>query len=201
MASEHVIVVCFDEPSKASDALGVLKQCDADDRLQLKSAGVVERKATGELHTIDGWDNDGPVGMASGALIGMLIGVLGGPVGVLIGWGAGATAGSVYDVGRSVASDEALTDLSTAIPAGSTAVIAYVEEYAVEVVDGEMKKLGGEVTRRSLADVLVELEAADEAAAAAAREARHTLHEQRKAEITASLDQRVGKLKEKLHVS
>jgi hypothetical protein len=46
-----------------------------------------------------------------------------------------------------------------------------------------------------------ELEAAEEAAEAAAREARRTLHEKRKAELTANLDARVGTLKEKLHVS
>jgi hypothetical protein len=47
-----------------------------------------------------------------------------------------------------VTSDEALTVLGTAIPAGSTAVIADVEEPAVEVIDVEMKKLDAEVTRR-----------------------------------------------------
>ena len=45
-----------------------------------------------------------------------------------------------------------------------------------------------------------ELEATEMAAEAAAREARKTLHEQHKAEATANLDERVGKLKEKLHV-
>jgi hypothetical protein len=34
-----------------------------------------------------------------------------------------------------------------------------------------------------------------------AREARRALHEKRKAELTAGVDKRVGKLKEKLHVS
>ena len=38
--------------------------------------------------------------------------------------------------------------LGQAIPTGSTAVIASVEESAVEVIDGEMTKLGGTVTRR-----------------------------------------------------
>jgi hypothetical protein len=57
------------------------------------------------------------------------------------------------------------------------------------------------VTRRSLAEVLDELDAADVAADAAAREARKELHQQRKAEMSADLDERVGKLKEKLHVS
>ena len=139
--------------------------------------------------------------MASGSLIGMLIGVLGGPLGVLVGWGSGALMGGAFDVDRAVTSDEALTVLGQAIPTGSTAVIASVEEPAVEVIDGEMKKLDGEVTRRSVAEVMGELEAAEDAADAAAREARRTLREERKAELHAGVDERMGKLKEKLHVS
>ncbi len=57
------------------------------------------------------------------------------------------------------------------------------------------------MTRRSAADVMDELEAVEAAADAAAREALRTVHEQRKAEVHADVDERMGKLKEKLHVS
>jgi uncharacterized membrane protein len=201
MAQENVVVVGFTEPSKAYQALSVLKECDADGRIGLESAAVVERTATGELQISESADNVGLVGTASGSLIGMLVGVLGGPVGVLLGWGAGALMGGAFDVERAVTSDEALTVLGRAIPPGSTAVIASVEEPAVEVIDGEMKKLDGEVTRRPVAEVMSELEAAEEAAEAAAREARRTVRAKHKAEVTASVNERVGKLKEKLHVS
>ena len=80
-------------------------------------------------------------------------------------------------------------------------MIAGVEEPAVEVIDGEMAKLGGEVTRRPLNEVMSELEAAERAAEAAALEARKTLLEERKVEVKADFDERVGKLKETLHVS
>jgi uncharacterized membrane protein len=201
MVQENVVVVRFTEPSKAYQALSVLKECDADGRIGLESAAIVEREPQGELRFPEGTDNVGPVGMASGSLIGMLVGVLGGPVGVLVGWGAGALMGGAFDVDRAVSTDEALAVLGRAIPPESTAVIAEVEEPAVEVVDAEMDKLGGEVTRRSVAEVVGELEAAEAAADAAAREARRTLRETREAEIHAGVDERVGALKEKLHVS
>jgi uncharacterized membrane protein len=201
MAQENVVVVRFTEPSKAYQALSVLKECDAGGRIGLESAALVERTAQGELHILDSADNVGLVGTASGSLIGMLVGVLGGPVGVLVGWGAGALMGGAFDVDHAATSDEALTVLGRAIPPESTAVIAEVEEPAVEVIDAEMYKLGGEVTRRSSAEVMSELEAAEDAADAAAREARKTLREKRKAEFHASAEERVGKLKEKLHVS
>ena len=83
---ENVVVIRFTEPSNAYQALSVLKECDADGRIALGSAAVVERTPTGELRIAEGADNIGLVGTASGSLIGMLVGVLGGPVGVLVGW-------------------------------------------------------------------------------------------------------------------
>lgn len=198
---KNVVVVRFAEPSKAYQALSVLKDLDATARIELDSAAVVERTSTGELRTPESADNADFVGTASGSLIGMLIGILGGPVGVLLGWGAGALMGGAFDVDRAMTSDEALVVLGRAIPTGSTAVIASVEEPAVEVIDGEMKKLEGEVTRRPVADVMAELEAAEEAADAAAREARRALHAKRKADLSADLEERVGKLKEALHLA
>jgi uncharacterized membrane protein len=201
MTEENVVVVRFTEPSRAYQALSVLKECDASGRIGLESAAVVERTAAGELTIPESADNVGLIGTASGSLIGMLVGVLGGPVGVLLGWGAGALMGGAFDLDRAETSDEALTVLGRAIPPESTAVIASVEEPAVEVIDGEMTRLGGEVTRRPVAEVMAELEAAQEAADAAAREARRSVREQHKTEVKAGIDERVGKLKEKLHAS
>ena len=198
---DNVVVVKFADASKAYQALSVLKDCDAQGRIELKSAAIVERTPDGELHIPEGADNIALVGTVSGSLIGMLIGVLGGPVGVLVGWGAGALMGGTIDIVGMTKSEEALTALARAIPPESTAVIASVTEPAVEVIDGEMAKLDGEVTRRPVGDVMAELEAAEEAADAAAREARKKLREKRKAEMTADLDQRVESLKEKLHVA
>jgi uncharacterized membrane protein len=158
--TENVVVVRFTDPSKAYQALSVLKECDAEGRIGLESA-----------------------------------------VGVLVGWGSGALVGGAFDIDHAVTSDEAVTVLGRALPPGSTAVMASVSEPAVEVIDGEMEKLDGEVTRRPTFEVMAELEAADDAAEAAAREARRTLREERKAEVKAGFDDRVGKLKEKLHVS
>ena len=69
------------------------------------------------------------------------------------------------------------------------------------MIDGEMTKLGGEVTRRPVGEVMAELEAAEDAAEAAAREARKAVREKRKAEFSAGVEERMGKLREKLHVS
>ena len=57
------------------------------------------------------------------------------------------------------------------------------------------------MTRRPLDEVMYELEASEMAAEAAAHAARKELHKERKAEATADFEERVGKMKEKLHVS
>jgi uncharacterized membrane protein len=199
--SDNVVVVRFTEPSKAYQALSVLKQCNADGKIDLKSAAVVERTSDGKLHIADAADNVALAGTTSGSLIGMLVGVLGGPLGVLLGWGTGALVGGVFDLDHAEKSNEALSVLGRAIPTGSTAVMANVEEPAVEVIDREMAKLGGEVARRPVAEVITELEAAEKAAATAAKEARRAVRAKHKADMTAAFDERVGKLKEKLHVS
>ena len=57
MARENVVVVRFTEPSKAYQALSVLKECDADGRIGLESAAVVERTAAGELQIPESADS------------------------------------------------------------------------------------------------------------------------------------------------
>lgn len=198
---ENVVAVRFPEPSKAYQALSVLKECDADGRVELRAAAVVERGPDGSLRIPEGTDNVGLSGTVGGGLIGMLVGILGGPIGMLLGWGGGALIGGALDVRRAEQAEDVLGQIGRAIPPGSTAVVANVVEPAVEVVDGEMSKLGGEVTRRPLHEVLAGLEAAEEAADAAAKEARRVVRDQRKKEITEELEERVAKLKERLRVS
>jgi uncharacterized membrane protein len=198
---DNVVAARFSESSKAYQALSVLKQADADGRIGLRAAAVVEHTPDGKLRIPEGADNVGLAGTAGGSLIGMTVGILGGPVGVLLGWGSGALIGGSFDVRRQEQVDDALGQFSQAISPGSTAVVADVYEPAVEVIDGEMSKLGGEVTRRPLYEVLAEVEAAEEAADAAAKEAHRVMREKRKDELNEKLDERITRVKERLHVS
>jgi uncharacterized membrane protein len=198
---ENVVAVRFSEPSKAYQALSVLKQCDAERRIALRAAAVVERGPDGSLRIPEGTDNVGLSGTVGGGLIGALVGILGGPIGVLLGWGGGALIGGALDVRRAEQAEDVLGEIGRGIPPGSTAVVANVAEPAVEVIDGEMRKLGGEVTRRPLDEVVSGLEAAEDAADAAAKEARRVVRDQRKKEITEELEERITKLKERLRIS
>jgi uncharacterized membrane protein len=194
----NVIAVTFDEDSKAYQALSRLRQADADGRVGVRSAVIVERQPEGTIRLQEGEDNVIGVGTAGGSLVGMLIGVLGGPLGVLLGLGTGMAIGAAVDLDRAGAAEGVLSQMSESLPAGTTAIMAEVDESAVEVVDGEMAALGGTVTRRPAEEVLAELEAAEQAARASEKEARRVMREAKKAERAEKLEQSKEKWDERL---
>ena len=144
MSNGHnVIAVTFAEDSKAYQALSTLRRADDDGRVGIRSAVIVERRPEGTIRLQEGEDNVIGAGTAGGSLVGMLVGVLGGPVGVLLGLGTGMAIGAAVDLDRADEADVVLDQMSESIPVGTTAIIAEVDESAVEVVDGEMAALGG----------------------------------------------------------
>lgn len=201
MSNGHnVIAATFDEDSKAYQALSTLRQADDDGRVAVRGAVIVERRPEGTIRLQEGEDNMIGAGTAGGSLVGMLVGVLGGPVGVLLGLGAGMAIGAAVDLDRADEADDVLSQMSKSIPIGTTAVIAEVDESAVEVVDGEMSALGGTVTRRPAEEVLAELEAAEQAARASEKEARRVMREAKKAERTEKREESKEKWDERLSV-
>ena len=196
----NVIAVTFDERSKAYQALSILKGLDGQGRLELKSAAIIERDATGRIQIPEDADNVTGEGFAVGGLIGMLVGVLGGPVGVLLGLGGGGLIGGLYDVDQADAQDQTLAQVAQHMAPGSNALLAEVDESAEAVVDDAMKSQGGTVLRRSAADVLAEIEAAEEAAEEAQRLARKKARERKKAEMHEKYEERKEQLREKLHI-
>ena len=203
----NLIVVTFEEDSKAYEAVSKLKQADLAGRVGVKSAAVLDRDSNGRISVPEAEDAVIGTGFAAGGLIGLLVGILGGPVGVVLGVGMGALTGSFFDIERSERESGVLAQVAESLPVGRTALVAEVEEYAVEVIDGDMRALGGTVVRTPAAEVLAALEAAEKAAQAADREARRVMREERKQEAKAKLDeidakwdQRVEALKEKLGV-
>ncbi len=90
-----------------------------------------------------------------------------------------------------------MTQLNAAINPGHTVLVAQVNEPAVEVLDKAMDALSGTVLRRSEADVLTELEAAEDAAHAAQAAARKAVREQKVAEVREKGENRIAALKAK----
>jgi uncharacterized membrane protein len=160
---DNVIVVQFDEPSKAYQALSELNRVGREGRVDVKSAVLLERSEDGKVRTPEGSDNAAGFYLASGGLLGMLVGALGGPVGMLLGGSIGAMGGSVGELARADDQDVALQAIGERILPESPALVAEVTEPAEEVIDGAMAALGGKVTRRPASDVYAEVVATEDA--------------------------------------
>jgi uncharacterized membrane protein len=160
---ENVIVVQFDEPSKAYQALSELNRVGREGKIDVKSAVLLERSKDGTVQTPEGSDDAAGFYLASGGLLGMLVGALGGPVGMLLGGSIGAMGGSVGELARADDHDVALQAIGERIQPGSPALVAEVTEPAEEVIDGVMGALGGKVTRRAASDVYADVVSAENA--------------------------------------
>jgi len=92
-------------------------------------------------------DGDFPLQTFAGTAIGALIGLLGGPAGVAVGSSVGVVAGLVGDLYTADVDSEFLSDVSSALLPGRSAVVAEVDEDWVTPVDTRMETLGGLVFR------------------------------------------------------
>jgi uncharacterized membrane protein len=206
MAEENVIVVSFEEEAKAYQAASVLRQADADGRIDVHAVAIVQRMEDGTLRVKEGEVDDFPaatwtataLGAATGGIIGLTLGVLGGPLGVLLGGTYGMLLGSLVDLSAVEEEESVLATMARAIQPGTTAVIAEVTEPRPEVVDEEMENLGGIVLRRPVAEVEAELVAAADAARAAEEEARRRLVSEKHNEEQKENGEQKGKVGEKI---
>lgn len=201
MFEHNVTAVSFEDRSKAYQALSELKGAGLEGRVQVLGANIVTRDEQGRLDAPEGGDTVGGAATLGGGLVGAMVGVIGGPIGMLFGWTGGLLVGGAFDIRRADDSDSVLGEISRYIPVGGTAVVADVNEYAVEVVDKLMTAQGGTVYRRPADVVLAELEAAEDAYRKAQKEADRAAREQRKAERRHSAEERKAAVKEKLTIS
>ena len=207
MAGENVVLVTFKEESNAYQAASALKDASAEGRIDLQAVAVMQRMEDGTLRVKEGDADDFPVGTwtggvvggRTGGIIGLTLGTLGGPLGLLLGGEGGALLGFLIDLDTAEEAESVLATMARAIEPGKTALIAAVSEPAVEVVDTEMERLGGEVIRRPVAEVEAEIVATEDAAMAAEEEARRKLREERKAERKEKVQQKIDSLKAKLN--
>jgi uncharacterized membrane protein len=194
---DSVVVVGFNQNSQAYEGFSSLKSLSDQQKITARSAAVVERDQTGALQIKDSFDADTGVATVGGGFVGMLLGVIGGPVGMVLGLTGGALAGGSFELRGADEQDEVLTRLNAAINPGHTVLVAQVNEPTVEVLDKAMGDLGGTVVRRSEADVLSELEAAEDAAQAAQTAARKAVREKKKAKMKEKREDRIAALKAK----
>ncbi|MGO9241479.1 MAG: DUF1269 domain-containing protein [Bryobacteraceae bacterium] len=143
---EKMLVVVFDDESKAYEGSHALHQLDAEGNIAIHGEAVIKKNTDGTI-TVKQSEDDFPLRTLGGTAIGSLIGLLEGPIGLGIGAVAGAFAGSIGDLNVAGVNAEFLDEASAALARGKCAVVADVSEEWVTPVDTRMELLGGVVLR------------------------------------------------------
>lgn len=160
---EKMLVVIFEDESKAYQGSQVLKELDHEGSIAAHAEVVIKKNADGTV-TIKDEEEEFPIRTAAGTAIGAFIGLLGGPVGLGFGAVAGAMAGSIGDLMLTGVDAEFVDQVAATLTSGKCAVIADVSEEWVTPVDTRMEPLGGIVLRKSKRVVEDEQTARDRAA-------------------------------------
>jgi uncharacterized membrane protein len=193
----NVISVAFEDDRNAYGALTALKQLDTQGRLKVEAAAVVARGDDGKIDVKDQVGDVDYLGAVSGGTLGLLLGIIGGPLGVLLGGSYGLLVGSLFDLGEAGETESVLSQISTSVKPGRTALLAQVTEQSPEVVDTAMATLGGTVLRRAVDDVEAEMAAAEKAQFEAQREADKELMRGRREHTKEQTQAKVQALKAK----
>jgi uncharacterized membrane protein len=195
----NVIAVNFKEDDEAYAALARLKRLDSEKQIDLRSAAVVTRDASGRVIQKEQAGSEGWVGTATGGTIGLLIGILGGPLGVLVGGATGLMIGSLFDLEDAEDTDSVLAAISETVRAGHNTLLAELREPSDhQVVDAVMTTRSGTVLRRNVQDVEAEIAAAEEAQREAKKQARKRLMEERQDKHKTAVEAKIAELKTKL---
>jgi uncharacterized membrane protein len=195
---EKMIVVVFDNESKALSGLQALWELDREGDISVYAEQTVAKEPSGAVRMIDNSDTSTLPMIGGGTALGALVGLLGGAVGVLVGAAAGAVIGTVTDVEESGVSNEFVNDVTTELTPGKVALVADISEERVTPLDVRMEQLGGTVFRR--ARTLVQETQEDRDAAAHQDELVQLKAEraQARADRLAKIDAKIDHLRAKL---
>jgi uncharacterized membrane protein len=194
---EKMLVVVFDDESKAYEGSHALKQLDAEGSITIYGEAVIKKNTDGTV-TIKQSEDDFPLRTVGGTAIGALIGLLEGPVGVGIGAAAGLLAGSIGDLHVAGVDAEFLADVGATLTPGKCAVIADISEEWITPVDTRMESLGGTGFRKPIKNVEHDQWARDVAALRAEIDQLKTEQARARADRKAKLQAKIDKLNTKL---
>ena len=187
---DKMLVVIFDEESKAYEGIKALKELHTEGSLTVYATAVFTKDPNGKVNVNQEADQ-GPLGTVLGLTSGSLIGLLGGPIGLAVGAATGTLAGSLYDLAQLGVSEDFLAEVSQYLSPGKVALVAEIDEEWVTPLDTRMEALGGFVFRRArgeFIDAQIEREI----------EAEEAEISKLKAEYNQAVGEAKGKLKAKL---
>jgi uncharacterized membrane protein len=194
---DRMLVVVFDNESKAYEGKKALLQLDREGSIGLYGYAVIAKNSDGTT-TVKQSDDYGPLGTLAGTAVGSLIGLLAGPAGLAVGAVVGLTAGATVDLHEARISDDFVDDVTKVLLPNKVAVVAEIEEDWTTPVDTRMEEIGGLVFRRALSDVEDTVDDEDVAAIKADIAQMKAEHAQARADRKAKLQEKINQLNSKL---
>ena len=198
---DRMLVVVFDNETKAYEGKKALLQLDDEGSISVYAYAVLAKHADGTA-TVKQGDDSGPIGTLLGTSFGSLIGLLGGPVGLAIGASAGLAVGAAADLNNARIGEDFIDDVNKMLVPNRVAVVAEIEEDWTTPVDTRMEVIGGSVFRRALSEVkhsIHEENVAAMKADLAQMKAEHTkAHADRKAKLQEKINQLDSKIQAQL---
>lgn len=143
---EKMLVVVFDNESKAYEGARVLAKLDGEGSIAVHAQAVIKKNPDGTA-TVKEFEDEFPVGSVAGTTVGSLIGLLEGPVGLAVGATTGLFAGMMRDLYSAGVNADFVDAASAMLTAGKCAVVADVSEEWETPVDSRMEALGATVIR------------------------------------------------------
>jgi len=150
---DSILVVVFENESKAYEGSQALREMEIEGSIHLYAKAILIRDADGKVLVKQSSDL-GAAGTAGGLVIGALIGLFGGPVGVAVGAGIGTSGGFLYDMAHLGVGQDYLDGVGKSLKPGKAAVVAEIWEDWILPVDTKMEALGGVVFRHTRKDIL-----------------------------------------------
>src|SRR5271169_509475 len=194
---DRMLVVVFDNESKAYEGKRALLKLDAEGSINVYADAVLVKHADC-TSSIKQDDDAGPLGTLVGTALGSLIGLLGGPTGVAIGAAAGFGAGATADLDNARIGDDFIADVTKQLLPNRVAVVAEIEEDWTTPVDTRMEAIGGTVFRRALSEARKTGNEEEVDAMKADLAQMKAEHGQARAEHKAKLHEKINQLDSKI---
>ena len=194
---ERMLVVVFDNESKAYEGKKALLQLDGEGSISVYGYSVVAKGADGTVTQKQG-DDVGPMGTLLGTSLGSLIGLLGGPAGMAAGALGGMLGGATADLDNSRVGADFVDDVNKVLTPNRVALVAEIEEDWTTPVDTRMEAIGGKVFRRALSEVTDTVNKEDADAMKADLAQMKAEHSKASAERKTRLQEKISQLDSKI---
>lgn len=146
----NILIATFSDDGKAIEGIHKLNDLDLRGDIVTYNNVLLKRNMDGSFEYLKDDRDFTPWATVGGMLAGGLVGAIGGPVGSLVGLFTGMTAGGITDAFRYSFDYDFLETFKKGLPAGTTSLIAEVDEPSDAFVNNALQPLGATIWRSSV---------------------------------------------------